>query len=79
VDRRCTRRLPLARGARDGRVNRLFRMDPDGTIDRSSALPVGAAGAALQAEGAIAVTPDGTVWAVATDGTTTDIVHYAPS
>ena len=60
-------------------VNRFFRMDASGTIDRSTALPAGSSGSPLVADGPVAVTTDGVVWAVADDGSTTYVVRLAPS
>ena len=59
-------------------VNRFFRMDASETIDRSAALPVGASGSQLTADGPVAVTTDGVVWAVADDGSTSYVVRFAP-
>jgi streptogramin lyase len=60
-------------------VNRFYRMDASETIDRSAALPVGSSGSQLTADGPVAVTTDGVVWAVADDGSTTYVVRFAPS
>lgn len=60
-------------------VNRFFRMDASGAIDRSAALPVGSSGSQLTADGPVAVTADGAVWAVADDGSTSYVVRFAPS
>jgi streptogramin lyase len=60
-------------------VNRFFRMDASGAIDRSSALPTGSSGSQLTADGPVAVTTNGVVWAVANDGPTSYVVRFAPS
>jgi hypothetical protein len=69
--------LWIAGHEKDG-ISRFFRVDTDGTVDRSSAFPTGTSGVQLQAEGPIAITPDGTAWAVAADGATTYVVRFAP-
>jgi hypothetical protein len=69
--------LWIAGHEKDG-ISRFFRVDTDGTVDRSSAFPTGTSGAQLQAEGPIAITPAGTAWAVASDGATTYVVRFAP-
>ncbi len=70
--------LWMVGGERDG-VSRFFRMGLTGTVDRSPALTTGAGGAALQAEGPLAITADGTAWAVAAAGSTAYVVRFVPS
>jgi len=70
--------LWMAGYEKDG-ISRFFRVDGTGTVDRSPAFPSGTSGAALQADGPIAITTDGTAWAVAGDGTATYVVRFAPA
>jgi hypothetical protein len=60
-------------------VNRFYRMDASETIDRSAAFPAGSGGSQLTADGPVAVTTDGVVWAVADGGSTTYVLRFAPS
>ena len=60
-------------------ANRLFCLNPNATIDRTVTLPPAADGSALLANGAVAVTSTGVIWAAALSGTDADyLIRFQP-
>jgi hypothetical protein len=59
--------------------DRFFRMNTDGTIDRSTAFPA-PGGSTLHADGTLAVSIDGALWASATTSSGNEyLVRFVPS
>jgi streptogramin lyase len=60
-------------------ANRLFQLNVNATIDRTAAFPEAQDGSALLANGTVAVTSSGVIWAVALSGTDADyLIRFQP-
>ena len=60
-------------------ANRLFRLNLDATIDRTVSFPRANDGSALLANGTVAVTSTGVIWATALSGTDADyLIRFQP-
>jgi hypothetical protein len=60
-------------------ANRLFRLNVDATIDRTVTFPPAQDGSALLANGTVAVTSTGVIWATALSGTDADyLIRFQP-
>lgn len=68
-----------AAGHGPGGPDRLFRMNALGTIDRTSTFPLATDGSVLRANGTLAVSSNGTLWATAVTATGADyLIRFQP-
>jgi streptogramin lyase len=69
-----------AAGDEVGKLDRLFRMDTSGLLDRTEPLSFAASFTPMTADGTLAITPSGVIWASATSDTgMVYLMRYIPS